>query len=105
MDELTKLRHDILNATSIGIGLAGLLSALMAEHARVLGGDPEAAMARTREVVERTLIGLSAKGTSAQGESKDISLEVQDRVRQMLEAADSRARRQLGLGSTPRRHH
>ena len=94
-DKQSELR--LAMAQAVGMGLLIVLSSLMAEHAKLIGGDPDQATIRVRQIVDHSLSQLSAKGTTDTGEKGDAGPEIRRRIAVMLDTAEQQVRQLLGL--------
>jgi hypothetical protein len=61
MSNQRELEQQLLRARSIGLGLSAVLTSLMVEHAKLIGGDPDKAILRVRRILDDSLLQLSAK--------------------------------------------
>jgi hypothetical protein len=105
MSSMEEMERQLLMARGIGLGLAAVLTSLIGEHAKLIGGDRNEALAKTRLVLDDSLKQLAARGTTAGGEKMDVSPDMQRRVGILINQAEQSARRLLGLPSGSRSAH
>lgn len=105
MPTVQELEQQLLQARGIGKSLVAVLISLMSEHAKLIGGDKEDALRRTRDILNQSLAQLKATGTTATGEKVDVAPEIHRRVGILLDEAERNARRLLGLTPSSRARH
>src|SRR4051812_12743252 len=105
MSSVQQLEQQLLHAKGVGAGLSAVLISLMTEHAKLIGGDKEDALSRTRGIIDQSLGQLEATGTAATGEKIDVARKIHRRIRILLDECERHARRLLGLIPSSRVRH
>lgn len=103
--KIRELEQQFLLAQGIGFGLSSALAALIVEHVKLLGGDPEQALKKARSVLDKSVKEIKVTGETPEGTRIDRSEDMQARVSRMLDASDELARQQLGLPLPSNRSH
>jgi hypothetical protein len=96
MTKKEQLTEQLALETAIRLGLVACFINLVAQHARVIGGDnPSKALGEIQSAMRHTVSSLKVNAKDAGGGSPDISDFVQRNVNKMLDQAFLDAQKQL----------
>jgi hypothetical protein len=93
--KLQELNERLVFEQCIRIGLCTVLTNLIEEHTKLLGGDEEKAVQNIEAGLHRTASSLTIKAKDITGANQDISAAVQQGVEQMLETVFRNVRKKL----------
>lgn len=90
---------DELWVAAIHEGLMIATGAAIAECARAKGGDPLLAVRQARAAVDKSVAGITITGTQESGAKVDLSPELVRRMAKLLDEAEQKALKELGLSA------
>lgn len=95
MTKEEELTQQLALETAVRLGLCACLINLVAEHAKVKGGDPSKALAAIETALKNTVSTLKVSAKDAGGGAPDISEFIRQNVNKILDQVFRDAKKQL----------